>query len=182
LKFLDAQDMTALRTYLTKKFQNLKSPLVISSFFIFILNNQSMMFLKEITQITLIVSWIIEIFLNQLEELTEQKHFDAFSLLHKEFHKFLDNNKIKECLYESKEAVYEIFSGHGNMDDLIYFAEIMKDYEKIIGYYIQYENYLKALQALGKQVRIILSKIFFPTKVFFFNRQSLNFIINIRQF
>jgi hypothetical protein len=68
------------------------------------------------------------------------------------------------------------------MDDLIYFAEIMKDYEKIIGYYIQYENYLKALQALGKQVRIILSKIFFPTKVFFFNRQSLNFIINIRQF
>ena len=45
------------------------------------------------------------------------------------------------------------------MDDLIHFAEIMKDYEKIIGYYIQYENYVKALQALGKQVRF--SRILF---------------------
>jgi hypothetical protein len=66
----------------------------------------------------------------------------------------------QDCLHESKEAVYEIFSGHGNMDDLIYFAEIMKDYEKIIGYYIQQENYIKALQALSKQV-IVFSQLLY---------------------
>ena len=32
LKFLDAQDMTALRTFLTKKFQNLRSPIVIDNY------------------------------------------------------------------------------------------------------------------------------------------------------
>ena len=41
------------------------------------------------------MSWIIEIYLNQLEDLTEQKNYDAFFVLHKEFQKFLDNNKIK---------------------------------------------------------------------------------------
>ena len=84
-------------------------------------------------------------------------------------------------MYESKEAIYEIFSGHGNMDDLIYFAEIMKDYEKIIGYYIQQENYLKALQALGKQVFLINEKKILIFKIVNL-RLSQNFITNIRQF
>ena len=41
------------------------------------------------------MSWIIEIYLNQLEDLTEQKKFDTYSNLHKEFQQFLDNNKIR---------------------------------------------------------------------------------------
>ena len=53
-------------------------------------------------------------------------------------------------MVESKEAIYEIFSAHGNMDDLVYFAELMKDYEKIINYYIHEENYCKALDRFNK--------------------------------
>jgi hypothetical protein len=55
-------------------------------------------------------------------------------------------------LKESKEAIYNIFSSHGNMSDLVYFAEVMKDYPQIITHYLQEENYRKALEALSKQV------------------------------
>jgi hypothetical protein len=37
------------------------------------------------------------------------------------------------------------------MGDLVYFAEVMKDYTQIIVHYIQEENYRKALEALAKQ-------------------------------
>jgi vacuolar protein sorting-associated protein 18 len=53
---------------------------------------------------------------------------------------------------ESKEAIYKIFASHGNMDDLVYFAEVMKDYPQIIMHYLQEENHRKALEALAKQV------------------------------
>ena len=56
------------------------------------------------------------------------------------------------CLKESKEAIYKIFSSHGNVNDLVYFAEVMKDYPQIIMHYLQEENYRKALEALSKQV------------------------------
>ena len=43
----------------------------------------------------MIVAWIIEVYLNQLAELNELKNYDEFHLMHNEFYKFLDNNKIK---------------------------------------------------------------------------------------
>ena len=57
---------------------------------------------------------------------------------------------------ESKEAIYKIFSSHGNIADLIYFAQVMKDYPQIIQHYLQEENYRKALEALAKQVHFFI--------------------------
>jgi vacuolar protein sorting-associated protein 18 len=62
-------------------------------------------------------------------------------------------------LKESKEAVYKMFSSHGNIGDLVYFAEVMKDYPQIIMHYLQEENYRKALEALSKQVFINKKKL-----------------------
>lgn len=106
---------------------------------------------KEITQTTVIIAYIIEIFLSQLSDLTHEKSFDDYYALHNEFQRFLDSQKIKQCLRESKDAIYKIFESHGNVSDMIYFAEAMKDYAHIIAHYIQEENYQKALEALAKQ-------------------------------
>ncbi len=57
---------------------------------------------------------------------------------------------VQSCLKESKEAIYKIFASHGNIVDLVYFAEAMRDYPQIIVHYLQEENYVKALEALGK--------------------------------
>lgn len=68
---------------------------------------------------------------------------------------FLKDNKnflSKNCLKESKNAIYRIFANHGNTSDMVYFAEVMKDYPHIITFFIQEGNYRKALEALAKEV------------------------------
>jgi hypothetical protein len=99
-----------------------------------------------------VIAYIIEIFLNQLADLSHEQ--DEYDAMHAEFYKFLDDPKIKVCLKESKDAVYKIFASHGNMGDLVYFAEVMRDYGQIIVHYLQEENYRKALEALVKQVSL----------------------------
>ena len=73
----------------------------------------------------------------------------------------------QSCLKESKEAIYKIFASHGNIVDLVYFAEAMRDYPQIIVHYLQEENYVKALEALAKQntseIVYKYSPIFFET-------------------
>lgn len=103
----------------------------------------------------MIIAYIIEIFLSQLSDLTHEKSFDEYYALHNEFQRFLESPKVRQCLRESKEAIYKIFASHGNVTDMIYFAEVMKDYAQIIAHYIQEENYQKALDALAKQVNTL---------------------------
>ncbi|CAF1037381.1 unnamed protein product [Brachionus calyciflorus] len=132
LKYLELGNFTALRTFLTHKLNTLDAD-------------------KELTQTTVVIAYIIEIFLNQLSDLIQEKLYDDYDSLHKEFYKFLDGKKVKSCLIESKEAIYKIFASHGNTSDMVYFAEVMSDYPQIIMHYIQEENYRKALEALAKQ-------------------------------
>lgn len=146
LKYLELNHFSALRTYLTHKLKTLDPE-------------------KEITQTTVVIAYIIEIFLNQLSDLSQDKLYDDYESLHDEFYKFLDNNLVKNCLKESKEAIYKIFSSHGNIADLIYFAQVMKDYPQIIQHYLQEENYRKALEALAKQNN---SEIFYKYSPIFF--------------
>lgn len=76
LKYLELGNFSALRTFLTKKLDTLDLE-------------------KEITQTTIVIAYIIEIFLNQLSDLIQQRHFDLFDSLQKEFYKFLDCQKVK---------------------------------------------------------------------------------------
>jgi hypothetical protein len=137
LKYLELGNFVALRTFLTHKLKSLDP-------------------VKEITQTTVVIAYIIEIFLNQLADLSNERMFDEWNTLRVEFHKFLDDAKVKVCLKESKEAVYKIFASHGNMEDLVYFAEVMRDYPQIIVHYLQEENHRKALEALAKQVCVTI--------------------------
>ncbi len=51
--------------------------------------------LKELTQMTVVIAYVIEIFLNQLADLSQDKLYDEYDNLHDEFHKFLDTPKVK---------------------------------------------------------------------------------------
>lgn len=132
LKYLELGDFNALRTYLTHKLNSFEVD-------------------KEITQTTVIIAYIIEIFLNQLSDLTHAGQYDKRDVLREEFHAFLSEDSVKMCLRESRDAIYKIFASHGHIEDMIYFAELMKDYAQIIKHYIQEENQNKALYALAQQ-------------------------------
>ena len=102
LKYLELGDMTALRTFLTYKLNELDSEeVVFSRVFLSIFLNYLFEFFfvfKEITQTTVVISYIIEIFLNQLSDLIQEKLYDDYDSLHKEFYKFLDQSKVKVAI------------------------------------------------------------------------------------
>lgn len=91
MKYLELGNFYALRTFLTHKLDFLDAS-------------------SEITQTTIVIAYIIEIFLNQLSDLIQERHFDAFDSLQKEFHKFLDNKKVKvrDCLFNLQNLIFVI--------------------------------------------------------------------------
>ena len=47
-------------------------------------------------------------------------------------------------------TAYNLLSSHGRMDELLYFAELLGDFERVITHYIQVCDYKRALETLQK--------------------------------
>uniref|UniRef100_A0A8C7MCB8 Vacuolar protein sorting-associated protein 18 homolog n=1 Tax=Oncorhynchus kisutch TaxID=8019 RepID=A0A8C7MCB8_ONCKI len=131
LKFIEAKQDEALKEFLLKKLNHLKQ--------------------SEKTQITLLVTWLTELYLNHLGllESAEGKH-GVFQETRDEFRKFLSSSKHKECLYNNRTTIYDLLASHGNVDDMVYFSVIMQDYERVISHHCQHDDYSAALEVLSK--------------------------------
>ncbi|XP_055900557.1 vacuolar protein sorting-associated protein 18 homolog isoform X1 [Biomphalaria glabrata] len=120
---------------------------------------------QDKAQMTMLVTWMIELFLNQLGELKEQGQ-DAsaeFDNMQEEFRKFMNSNiKVKECVSINRSVVYDLIASHGDIENLVFFAVLMKDFERVIGHYIQHDNYKDALNILTKQSDMELFYKFSP--------------------
>ncbi|CAG5120863.1 unnamed protein product, partial [Candidula unifasciata] len=108
---------------------------------------------QDKTQMTMLVTWMIELFLNQLGELKEQGQDDTseYENTQEEFRKFLTQQKVKECVTHNRSVVYDLIASHGDVEDLVFFAVLMKDFERVISHHIQHDNYRGALEVLTKQ-------------------------------
>lgn len=53
----------------------------------------------------------------------------------------------------NRAMVYELIASHGDIEDLVYFAVLMKDYERVISHHLQHDQYRNALEVLQSQVR-----------------------------
>ncbi|XP_061405705.1 vacuolar protein sorting-associated protein 18 homolog [Lethenteron reissneri] len=129
LKFIEAKQEEALKVFLTKKLTNLKT--------------------EDKTQITMLVTWIIELYLNRLGQLKDDRD-SSFPATQDEFHKFLMQSKLKECLQNNRTAIYELIASHGNVEDLVFFAVLIQDYERVLSHHIQHEDYTLALEVLAR--------------------------------
>uniref|UniRef100_A0A6Q2X5J0 Vacuolar protein sorting-associated protein 18 homolog n=1 Tax=Esox lucius TaxID=8010 RepID=A0A6Q2X5J0_ESOLU len=131
LKFIEAKQEEALKEFLLKKLNNLKE--------------------SEKTQITLLVMWLTELYLNRLGLLeSDEGKYGLFLETREEFRKFLCSSKHKECLYNNRTTIYDLLASHGNVDDMVYFSVIMQDYERVISHYCQHDDYGAALEVLSK--------------------------------
>lgn len=144
LKFIRLDNKDALRKFLHKKLDSLR--------------------VQDKTQMTMLVTWLIEIYLNQLGELKEQQLESSprYQKLQMEFQSFLKLTRIKECVSHNKNVVYDLIASHGDVEDLVFFAALMQDYEKVISHHIQYDNYKAALGLLEKQTDVELFYKFSP--------------------
>nr|XP_046146997.1 vacuolar protein sorting-associated protein 18 homolog [Oncorhynchus gorbuscha] len=131
LKFIEAKQEEALKEFLLKKLNNLKQ--------------------SEKTQITLLVTWLTELYLNRLGLLqSDEGKRGVFQETRDEFRKFFSSSKHKECLYNNRTTIYDLLASHGNVDDMVYFSVIMQDYERVISHHCQHDDYSAALEVLSK--------------------------------
>ncbi|XP_052234264.1 vacuolar protein sorting-associated protein 18 homolog [Dreissena polymorpha] len=155
LKFIRLDDKDALRTLLHKKLEALRP--------------------QDKTQMTMLVTWLIEIYLNQLGELKEQqvKPSQRYRDVQQEFQVFLKQTRVKDCVMHNKHVVYDLISSHGDIVDFIFFALLMEDFEKVISHYIQYDDYKSALDILTKQPETSLYYKFSPLLIQYIPKETV---------
>ncbi|KAG0306462.1 hypothetical protein BGZ98_002342 [Dissophora globulifera] len=138
LKFVERDGRDALRSYLLFKVDKLRK--------------------VDITQKTIICTWLVEIYLSKMNQLEDQAASSAAesdvqnlqaeqSVLEDEFKGFLETNKM----YLDKKTTYKLLASHGRTEQLLFYAILIGDYERVISHWIQEKNYKNALDVLSKQ-------------------------------
>ncbi|XP_012271920.1 vacuolar protein sorting-associated protein 18 homolog [Orussus abietinus] len=135
LKFLQKSQVEALKTFLKKKLEGLKP--------------------QDKTQITMIVVWVIELFMNQMGLLRNQQtshlHNSQYIELQKQFDSFLAIPKVEECVRRNRSTIYDLVASHGDKDNLIRLTIVHHNYEEVIRQHLYKNNYLEALEVLQSQ-------------------------------
>jgi hypothetical protein len=160
LKFLQVWQIEALKTFLKKKLEGLKP--------------------QDKTQITMIVIWVIELFLNQLGTLRDEgkENTAEYVSLQKELDSFLARLQVMECVKNNRGTVYDLMASHGDKHNLIKLTIINKDFERVIRHHIHKNNYLEALDVLKSQNRKDLFYQFAPALMPVVPKQLVNVLIS----
>lgn len=120
----------------------------------------------------MLATWLIELYLNDLGCLSDEGDKLGHAKLQKQFQSFLRSSTLRECLEINKKTVYGLISSHGAVEDLVFFATLMKgttllycvvctltpvaDYEKVMMHCLQQYRYADALGVLREQAETIL--------------------------
>ena len=144
LTFIDKAEHDSLRRYLLTKLSNLR---------------------KNFTmQRMMLTSWLVELYmakLNQLDDAistkaelstngagsTGQETQKQLPAVRKEFQDFCTKHKSDL----DRKSVYEIISSHGREEELLFFANVVNDYNYVLSYWIQRERWHEAMNVLKKQ-------------------------------
>ncbi|KAI2630479.1 vacuolar protein sorting protein-like protein DigA [Xylaria nigripes] len=141
LSFIDNGQTDALRKYLITKLTTYKK--------------------SYIMQRMMIATWLVEVFmakLNSLEdsisvevEAAENGHTaqsrQQLDAVREEFHSFVEKHKSDL----DRKTVYDIISSHAREEELLFFANVVNDYNYELSYWVQREKWTDALNVLKKQ-------------------------------
>lgn len=118
------------------------------------------------TQRTILSLWLVEMFLSQMNGLdaigegsslssnisnTNGDLADDMKSIQDEFKSFLKDNRAHLGMSECAETTFQLISSHGRMDMLLYFADLIEDYERMMTLYVQEENYNGAVSLLHRE-------------------------------
>ncbi|KAJ0395070.1 hypothetical protein P43SY_011458 [Pythium insidiosum] len=125
LRFLEKETRDALRLFLLQKLKSLSS--------------------EEKTQKTVLCSWIVELFLDKFNVLKgSAQDVDAHANLLFEFKQFLQDQKA----HLDPATTFNLISSHGRTDELVFFATLVEDYEKVVTYHVHRGEYGAAIELL----------------------------------
>ncbi|KAH0950839.1 hypothetical protein HN011_007913 [Eciton burchellii] len=135
LKFMQEWQIEALKTFLRKKLDGLK--------------------MQDKTQITMIIIWVTELFMNQMGALRNSNisylHDPQYIELQKQLDSFLGIPKVEECIRRNRSTIYDLMASHGDKENLIRLTIMHCNYEEVIRQHLYKNNYLEALGVLKSQ-------------------------------
>lgn len=129
LKFINIQERAALKSFLLYKLRDLPR--------------------DATTQHTILCTWLTEIYLdelNSLQDLDDDPEQQAMlhSTLLAEFQAFLKTHQ--DALNEA--TTFHLVSSHGRVDELLFYAELVKDYARVVHHHMQHKKWESALRTL----------------------------------
>lgn len=141
LALIDQNEQDALRKYLLTKLSSFKKSLVM--------------------QRTMVASWLVEIFMTKIDtledaltsdlgssNLTEKSRHDLeISRVQAEFREFVSKHKSDL----DQRTTYDIISSHGREEELIFYATVIQDFNFVLAYWVQREQWSESLAVLKKQ-------------------------------
>ncbi|XP_063904510.1 vacuolar protein sorting-associated protein 18 homolog isoform X2 [Zophobas morio] len=144
LKFIQVNQQDSLKIFLRRKLDTLKP--------------------QDKTQITMIVIWVIELYLSKLEEkrLVGLEQSAAYLDIQKEFEAFLALTEVSDCIKKNKSTIYELMASHGDKSNLIKLTIVNKDFEQLIRHHIYKNSFHEALDVLKGQNKYELYYQFAP--------------------
>ncbi|XP_053678287.1 vacuolar protein sorting-associated protein 18 homolog [Anopheles nili] len=136
LKFLQRNGNQALLLYLRNRLAQLKA--------------------HEMTQITMLIVWIVQVF---LVELSHQRagggpgNDQATRDLQKQFESFMASRPVMACVRKNRAAIYDLMASYGDTHNLTALTTINQDYESVVTQYINQGRYEDVLAVLSAQNR-----------------------------
>ncbi|CEG37781.1 vacuolar protein sorting-associated protein 18 [Plasmopara halstedii] len=115
------------------------------SLLLFLLQKLKSLGVEEKTQKTVLCSWIVELFLDKFNVLKgSAQDVDAHANLLFEFKQFLQDQKS----HLDPATTFNLISSHGRPDELVFYATLIEDYEKVITYHVDRGEYGAAIELL----------------------------------
>ena len=123
---------------------------------------------SEKTQLTMLVVWLFEIYLNMIGNKSSTQHtplrgdVDADDIemvadalddqTSEELFSLIKIPKVAECISSNRATFYDLLNSHGDKKNLIRFAQELQDFDRVIKMYLQDGEYGSVLDVLEIQL------------------------------
>lgn len=130
LKYLELGQMEALRVFLRKKLVTLPA--------------------QDRTQITMLVVWLVELYLTEIAKQREGGDATAVAL-QREFDEFMRIDRVLECTRKNTRVIYDLMASHGDCNNLAALTAVNNDFEAVVGQFVHQQKWQEALKVLRQQ-------------------------------
>lgn len=131
LKFLNINEYEALMVFLRNRIESCKP--------------------QDKIQITMLVVWMVELYLTQIARYSAVDLQSRVRQLQKEFDSFMNMNRVVECVRNNRSVIYDLMASHGDNFNLTSLTTVNKDFESVINQYITQAKFSDALATLRSQ-------------------------------
>ncbi|KIY70145.1 hypothetical protein CYLTODRAFT_488298 [Cylindrobasidium torrendii FP15055 ss-10] len=138
LKFLDAGERDALRSYLISRLERTRK--------------------KDLTQRMMLATWLVEFYLSKCNDLDDVVAAESVSgdVENLRTEKTILEDDLKQFFETYRQnldptTTYDLIQSHGRTDMYLHYATVIGDYERVVEHWILEEDWAKAIGTIDRQ-------------------------------